>query len=584
VDKPFAITLDPGSSRANHTGAWRTERPVYVSLLPPCNNACPAGENVQQWLYHAEEGDFASPGGRLPQTPPEKGGAYEAAWRQIMADNPFPAIMGRVCYRPCETACNRAQLDEAVGINSVERFLGDEAIRQGWQLSPGETIPRTARETPVAAPTGKRVLVVGAGPSGLSAAYHLTRLGHAVTVKDAGSEPGGMMRYGIPKYRLPRDILDAEIIRILAMGVTLELNTKVTDILAELTEAAGGHAGAEGGFDAAFVAVGAHIGKRAYIPAGDSARIMDAVSLLHSVEEHEAPMLGRRVAVYGGGNTAMDAARTARRLGASEAVVVYRRTRDRMPAHDIEVEEALEEGVTMRWLSTVAHADEGVLRIEKMRLDDTGFPQPTGEFEDLSADCLVLALGQDADLAVLDGVPGVKFSGGTVDVGADLMTGHPGIFAGGDMVPAERTVTVAVGHGKKAARAIDAWLRGTTGDALSCHDLARHGLAGYDGLNTWYYADAPATVRPKLEAARRTGTFDEVTGGLDASSALFEARRCLSCGNCFGCDNCYGACPDNAVIKAGPGGYEIDYDYCKGCGICAAECPCGAITMEPEAT
>jgi len=543
VDRPFAITLTPGSSRANHTGAWRTERPVYTRNLPPCNDACPAGENIQQWLYDAEEGDSE---------------AYEAAWRQIMADNPFPAIMGRVCYRPCETACNRCQLDEAVGINSVERFLGDEAIRRGWR-------------TPVAAaPTGKRVLVVGAGPSGLSAAYHLTRLGHSVTIKDAGAEPGGMMRYGIPKYRLRRDILDAEISRIVAMGVTLELNTTVTDLRAELTE--GG-----GDFDAAFVAVGAHIGKRAYIPAGDSARIMDAVSLLHSVEDGSPPMLGRRVAVYGGGNTAMDVARTARRLGASEAVVVYRRTRDRMPAYDIEVEEALEEGVTMRWLSTVKHADEGTLRIEKMRLDENGFPQPTGEFEELAADCLVLALGQDADLAVLDGVPGVTFSGGTVDVGPGLMTGHPGIFAGGDMVPAERTVTVAIGHGKKAARNIDAWLRGT-------HDepAPRHELAAFGGLNTWYYADAPHMIRPKLEAARRTGTFDEVTSSLNESTALFEARRCMSCGNCFGCDNCYGACPDNAVIKTSSGEYTIDYDYCKGCGICAAECPCGAITMVPE--
>ncbi|HZZ54058.1 MAG TPA: NAD(P)-binding protein, partial [Trebonia sp.] len=423
MERPFAITLTPGSSRANHTGAWRSERPVYTRTMPPCNDACPAGENIQQWLYHAEEGDDA----------------YEAAWRQIMADNPFPAIMGRVCYRPCETACNRGQLDESVGINSVERFLGDEAIAQGWKL-------------PVAAaPAGNRVLVVGAGPSGLSAAYHLTRLGHSVTIRDAGAEPGGMMRYGIPKYRLPRDILDAEITRVLDMGVTLELNTTVTDLLAELSEAAGGHGG-QGGFDAAFVAAGAHIGKRAYIPAGDSARIMDAVSLLHRIEDGSPPMLGRRVAVYGGGNTAMDAARTARRLGAAEAVVVYRRTRDRMPAHDIEVAEALEEGVTMRWLSTVAHAGDGKLVIEKMRLDETGFPQPTGEFEELTADCLVLALGQDADLAVLDGVPGVTFSGGTVDVGADLMTGHQGIFAGGDMVPAERTVTVAIGHGKKAAR------------------------------------------------------------------------------------------------------------------------------------
>lgn len=338
--KPFAITLDVGSSRANHTGAWRTERPVYVNHLPPCNDACPAGENIQQWLYDAEEGGPAQ---------------YEAAWRQIMQDNPFPAIMGRVCYRPCETACNRAQLDSAVGINSVERFCGDEALRQGWK------VPVPARTGEGGGGGGRGVLVVGAGPSGLSAAYHLTRLGHQVTVRDAGAEPGGMMRYGIPKYRLPRDILDAEVDRILEMGVTLEPNTKVTDIRAEL----------DSGFDAAFVAVGAHIGRRAYIPAGDSARIMDAVSLLHDMEDGPPPMLGRRVAVYGGGNTAMDAARTARRLGASEAVVVYRRTRERMPAQTSEVEEALEEGITMRWLSTVKHADEGTLLIEKMELDET---------------------------------------------------------------------------------------------------------------------------------------------------------------------------------------------------------------------
>jgi 2-oxoacid:acceptor oxidoreductase delta subunit (pyruvate/2-ketoisovalerate family) len=301
------------------------------------------------------------------------------------------------------------------------------------------------------------------------------------------------------------------------------------------------------------------------------------VSVLRDMEGTSPPMLGRRVAVYGGGNTAMDAARTARRLGASEAVVVYRRTRERMPAHDIEITEALEEGVTMRWLSTIAHADDGQLTIEKMRLDETGFPQPTGEFETLQADSLILALGQDADLTVLAGVPGVQFADGVVQVGTGLMTGHPGVFAGGDMVPAERTVTVAIGHGKKAARHIDEWLRGETGPAP-----ARHPLAEPAKLNTWYYADAPATMRPTLDAARRITTFDEVTGGLTESTALFEARRCLSCGNCFGCDNCYGVCPDNAVIKLGPGQYEIDYDYCKGCGICVSECPCGAIEMQPE--
>jgi 2-oxoacid:acceptor oxidoreductase delta subunit (pyruvate/2-ketoisovalerate family) len=539
MNKPFAITLDVGSSLANKTGSWRTERPVYVDLLPPCNNACPAGENIQQWLYHAEEG------------------SYETAWRQLMADNPLPAVMGRVCYRPCETACNRATLDAAVGINSVERFLGDEAIKQGW------TVPVTVPQS------GNRVLVVGAGPSGLSAAYHLTLLGHQVTIADSGSSPGGMMRYGIPAYRLPRDVLDAEITRLLAMGITLQAGLTVTDLARQMRD---------GGFDAAFCAVGAQRGKRGYIPAGDSARILDAVSLLHSMEGEDPPLLGRRVAVYGGGNTAMDAARTARRLGASDAVVVYRRTRDRMPAHDIEVTEAIEEGVQMRWLSTIARADEGKLTIEKMKLDDTGFPQPTGEFEELAADCVVLALGQDAELSLLDDVAGVQIADGVVAVGPDLMTGHPGIFAGGDMIPAERTVTTGIGHGKKAARNIDAWLRGGLPPA---HE--RHRLADYEGLNTWYYADAPATVRPQLDVARRISTFDEVVGGLDERTAQFEARRCLSCGNCFECDNCYGVCPDNAVIKLGPGQrYRIDLDYCKGCGICAAECPCGAIEMEPE--
>ncbi|MEU6144558.1 NAD(P)-binding protein [Streptomyces sp. NPDC047081] len=538
-DKPFAITLNVGSSLANHTGAWRTERPLYVDRLPPCNQACPAGENIQQWLYHAESGD------------------YESAWRQLMRDNPLPAVMGRVCYHPCETACNRVQVDNAVGINSIERFLGDEAIRRGWSIeAPAES-------------SGKRVLVVGSGPAGLSAAYHLRLLGHEVTVREAQHKPGGMMRYGIPRYRLPREVLGAEIDRITAMGVTLELGTKVDDVLT---------AQADGGFDAVFLAVGAGIGKRAYIPAGDSARILDAVSVLGSMEGEGPPLLGRRVAVYGGGNTAMDAARTARRLGATEAVVVYRRTRDRMPAHDVEVEEALEEGVRMKWLSTIKHAEEGRLTIERMELDETGFPQPTGEFEELEADSVVLALGQDSDLSLLRDVPELTLDHGMVRVADGLMTGRQGIFAGGDMVPAERTVTVAVGHGKKAARHIDAYLRGTV------HEPGpKHALASSDRLNTWYYSDAPASVRPTLEVARRVSTFDEVVQGLDESTALFEARRCMSCGNCFECDNCYGVCPDNAITKLGPGkGFSIDLDYCKGCGLCAAECPCGAIEMVPE--
>ncbi len=284
--------------------------------------------------------------------------------------------------------------------------------------------------------------------------------------------------------------------------------------------------------------------------------------------------------VYGGGNTAVDVARTAKRLGA-EPVIVYRRGREQAPAHDFEIDEALEEGVVVNWLRTITEGDEQGFKIEKMELDENGWPQPTGEFENIEADSLVLALGQNVDQGILTNLPGVALNDdGVVEVGADMATAYPGVFAGGDMVPAERTVTVAVGHGKKAARNIDAFLRGE-----SYAPPPKHEVAAYDMLNTWYYTDAAQQVQPVLDAVRRTTTFDEVHTGLDAGNALLEARRCLSCGNCFECDNCYGICPDNAIIKLGPGQrFEFKYDYCKGCGMCAAECPCGAILMTPEST
>ncbi len=540
MKKPFAITLDIASSLANHTGSWRTQRPVYVHRIPPCNDACPAGENVQGWLNRAEEGD------------------YEGAWRLLVRDNPMPAVHGRVCYHPCESACNRGQMDTTVSIHAVERFLGDEALRQGWNLEPG-------------APTGKKILVIGAGPSGLSAAWHLRLKGHDVDVYDAGPKAGGMMRFGIPRYRLPREVLDSEIQRIENLGVRFIFNTKIDDIEQLMKDE---------GFDAAFVAIGAHLARRTDIPARDASRILDAVSVLHDVEDGKTPpLMGRKVVVYGGGNTALDTARTARRLGASEAVIVYRRTKEQMPAHESEMQEALEEGVMFNWLRTIKKMDEGAITIEKMKLNEDGWPEPTGEFETIEADTVILALGQQTDSSFLQKLDGVEFDrNGVVKVDSSMMTGHPGVFAGGDMVPSERTVTVATGHGKQAARHIDAWVKGETWQPGE-----RHPLATYDRLNTWYYTDAPATMQPELDLARRQSTFDEVVQGLDETNALFEARRCLSCGNCFECDNCYGVCPDNAVRKLGPGkGYEFDYDFCKGCGLCAEECPCGAIDMVPE--
>ncbi|MSY49094.1 MAG: FAD-dependent oxidoreductase [Actinobacteria bacterium] len=538
MEKPFAITLNLNSSLANHTGSWRVEKPEYVHRMPPCNNACPAGENIQNWLYIAEDG------------------SYEAAWRALVEENPFPAIMGRVCYHPCQSVCNRAELDEAVGINSVERFLGDHAIEKGWSI-PGPSVE-----------SGLKVLIIGAGPAGLSAAYHLRRLGHGVTVRDATHAPGGMMRYGIPKYRLPREVLDAEIARVKDMGVVFEMNTRVDDVHEALNE----------GFNAVFLAIGAQLSKRAYIPASEAARVLDAIKVLHDVEDGNQPLLGRKVVVYGGGNTAMDVARTAKRLGAEEAIIVYRRTRDKAPANDEEITEALEEGILVKWLSTVKHAGDKHLEIEKMALDENGFPQPTGEFETLEADSLILALGQEVDFSLLGNSADLDTKDGTMPVDATMMTSHPGIFAGGDMIPAERTVTTGVGHGKKAARNIDAWLRKTTYEKIENNDLVT-----FDQLNTWYYTDAPHVVRERLEATRRAKDFSEVVKGLDESNALYEARRCMSCGNCFECDNCFGVCPDNAIIKLGPGnGFEINLDYCKGCGICVSECPSSSIVMVPD--
>ncbi|MBS1705185.1 MAG: NAD(P)-binding protein [Armatimonadetes bacterium] len=537
IEKDLTLPPDLTSDRA--TGPVRMRRPVYLDLLPPCNNACPAGENIQGWLAKVVEGDD------------------RAAWEILVHDNPMPAVHGRVCYHTCESSCNRGKMDSPVSIHAVERYLGDLAIEEKWPLPPTEPS------------TGKRVLVVGAGSAGLSCAYQLARMGHEVEIFEAGPVAGGMMHFGIPAYRLPREILAAEVDRIEALGVKINLNRKVNDLKEEMRN---------GKFDAAFLAVGAHLGKRTDIPSCDAEKILDAVSFLKSVAMGEQPKLGRKVAIYGGGNTAMDAARVAKRLGV-EPLIIYRRDRDHMPAHAFEADDALDEGVKIHWLRTIKSMEAGSLVIEVMAIGEDGRVHPTGETETLDADDLILAIGQDTDTSFLRNYEGILFhSDGVIVVDEHMMTGCPGIFAGGDMAPSERTVTMAVGHGKKAARNVDKYLRGEAYEPKPDKTIAT-----MDQLRLWFFTDAAARIQRHVPVVERTASFGEVVHGLSHDEARFEARRCFSCGNCFECDGCYGACPENAIIKLGHGNrYKVDFSLCTGCGTCFDQCPVHAISLTPE--
>ena len=524
---------------AKGTSAIRWQRPAYVDFLPPCNNACPAGENIQAWLDLAQSG------------------RYQEAWQKYMEENPLPGTHGRACYHPCETSCNRKHLDQPVSIHSLDRFLGDLANANGWRVS---TRP----------PTGKRILVVGAGPGGLSCAYHLKRMGHDVEIRDAGPEPGGMMHYGIPAYRLPREGLMQEIARIEAMGVKITRNYHVDDLPAEK---------AAGKFDAVFLAIGAQVGNHLDIPAMDGGKMIHALTLLEQAEQGNAPRLGRVVGIIGGGNTAVDVARVARRLGAEEAVLIYRSDRQHMRAHPYEAAEAFAEGVKVKWMSTVKQFGNDEIMVEEMQmLPDGSGSIGTGRYEQLKADSLVLAVGEHSDVEFLKSLAGIRIGrGDVVEVDVHMQTGEPGFFAGGDMIGGARTMTAAVGHGKKAARNIDAWLRGETYEVAPKHAVVEFGT-----LNLPVFLDADRRQQAETPVAKRKG-FDEVVAGLSEPEARYEASRCLSCGNCFECDNCYASCPEQAIVKLGKGRYyRYDYDLCTGCAVCYEQCPCHAIEMQPE--
>ena len=534
ITKPIDLTL-----HAEGTGPLRSMRPLYVDFMPPCNSACPAGENIQGWLSHAQAGN------------------YFEAFQTLVEDNPFPALMGRVCVKPCETGCNRNHIDTTINIHAVERFIGDEAIKQQWAIRYN------------AASTGKRVLVVGAGPGGLSAAYHLTRMGHTVEIFDAGDQPGGLLWTGVPDYRLPSTILKAEIDRIIKMGATLKMNYKVQDVLAEKEN---------GNFDAVFLAIGAQLIHKEAFEQDGSVYINDAFSFFKEYKSSAASYIQKKVVVYGGGKLALYLARIIKRFEA-EVTVYFSGDKKLMPAYDYETDDALAEGVDVQLLKSISSIKDKKITLEKMRVEK-GKSIGTGEFEIIDADVLIVANRQEVEAGFLRSVPGIIFNeDGTVNIDVQRTTGCEGIFAGGDMLPGEnRSSTIAIGHGKKAAKYINAYL---TKQAFAKGE--KHPTAGYRKLHMWYETEAPKKEQDKLAPIEAIRSFDEIIGGLDEKEARFEAQRCLSCGNCFECDGCFGACPEDAIIKLGKGNrYKFNYDACTGCAVCFEQCPCHAIEMISE--
>jgi 2-oxoacid:acceptor oxidoreductase delta subunit (pyruvate/2-ketoisovalerate family) len=546
------------STLYNKTGSWRYMRPVYRERTPPCNDACPAGEDIVAWLGLVADQRFAE------------------AWEVLRRENPFPGVCGRVCPHPCETQCNRERLGGAIAIHSAERFLSDWAAEQG--IAP-------LRQQPTGA---KQVAVIGSGPAGLSCAYHLALKGYPVTVYEADPLPGGMLRTGIPAYRLPRDVLDREIAAIQALGVEIETGKKLGENLSwdDLS-----------GYAAVFLAIGQQESRALGVPGEDGAGVLHGLAFLKRLNLGEPVALGKRVAVIGGGNTAMDAARAACRLG-SDVTVVYRRSRAEMPAIAEEVAEAEEEGVVFHFLATpvAVRCEAGrvvglrCVRIQLGEPDASGRrrpePIPGSEF-DLEVDTVIPALGQETDLACLPA--GVAQEKGAIQTELSTQTALENVYAGGD---------AAIGSGKRAAIAIDCALRGEAPGDIPPLNRNMHAaprpmapdVVAFEELNRAHLHYEPRPKERHRPVEERLRDFGESNLGLAEETVVAEALRCLSCGTCNRCDNCLVFCPDISILRRGDWTeayptypfFEVDYEYCKGCGICAAECPRHAITMEEE--
>ena len=568
------LVVSIASMMWNKTGSWRYLKPRYSDRVPPCNEGCPAGNDIEGFVRLIGEGKPAE------------------AWRLLKEENPIPAVTGRVCFHPCETACNRGKYDQTTSIQALERYVADHAT--------GEIMK------PLRKSSGKKVAVVGAGPAGISAAYHLTRLGHKVTIFDALPKAGGLLRIGIPAYRLPDEILDKEIADLEKMGIEFVLGARVgKDVSFEkmLT------------YDAVFVATGVHANRALDVPGEEAKGVMPGLALLTKVALGEKVKIGKRVAVIGGGNSAVDAARAALRLGA-HVTIYYRRTEVEMPAFEEEVEDAKAEGVKLEILtapSRIIVEDGAVAGLELRRMmlgepDESGRCRPLdvkGSEFTVPCDMVLTAIGEYGDLSFLPDE--IKREWGKIKIDDFGLTSHPSVFAGGDIASAQQNVARAIGDGKRAAIAVDRRLNGATMEEIGgniiigqkgCVSAAQYLQTGqshakhiggkhvvpFEEINQWHFEKMPRDEMPRLSLPKRAKTFGEINLGFTDEQAAHAAERCFHCGVCTMCDNCYMFCPDVAIAHKTDGGYgyDINFDYCKGCGICVKECPRSAMVLEEE--
>ncbi len=541
-------TWTTGTTEVFKTGTWRAALPQHIRAPSPCHAACPVNGDIAEWIGRARARDF------------------RGAWEILTRHNPFPAVAGRICHHPCEAACNRAGFDGSLAICRLERYVGDRALAEGWAFAPIES------------PRKERIAVVGGGPSGLAAAFHLRRRGYAVTLFESRPQLGGLMRYGIPSYRLARSVLDGEIARIVALGIVVRCGESI--------ETPEDFERLRIGFDAVYVAIGARCQKR--LPRLDYTKpwVMDGADYLARANAGASPALGKRVVVIGGGSAAIDVARSARRAG-HDVTILSLESASQMPAQREEVAEALEEGVALvdgAMLTEAIYTRSAGLSLKCVRVrfeagvargQFTVTPIANSGFS-LDANAIVPSIGQDPDLAPLSA--GLEADGALLKIDSRQATSVEGVYAGGDVASMARFVTEAIAMGKRAAREIDREFRGSAQseafDAERVVDLA--------AINTFYHPMQARAVEQRLPAAQRLASDAEVQIGFDLERALAETERCFSCGTCIQCDNCVHYCPDLAV-KREAGGYVVLTDYCKGCGICVRECPTGSMTMIEEA-